>query len=273
MSWGARDLTVRYGSVPALEGIDLSLGRGSIAVVVGGDGAGKSTLLKTFAGARPPTRGEIAIPDRSRIGYMSPGPGIYRDLTVAENLAFAASAYGVGKQRAAMRAKELAEHAGLSKARGRLGGNLSGGMRQKLALITALIHEPDLLVLDEPTTGVDPVSRAQLWQLIARSAADGAAVLVATSYVDEAGRGSEVLVLSAGRPLLQGPPQDVLAKLPGSVFETAEKPEGLHSWRRGRRWRVWSQEPRAPQGGHPVEPDMEDALIVAALNEKEASPV
>jgi ABC-type multidrug transport system ATPase subunit len=115
-------------------------------------------------------------------------------------------------------------------------------MRQKLGVIAAMLHQPDLLVLDEPTTGVDPVSRADLWWLIARAAADGAAVVLATSYLDEAERAVEILALDAGRVLATGTPQEIIAAMPGTLRVSDARPDGedrRRSWRRGGRWRIW----------------------------------
>ena len=178
-AWGAVDLTVRYGRRPALQHVSLDLPRGQITAVVGGDGAGKSTLLRALAGVVRPTDGYVRRPPARRIGYVSAATGVYRDLTAEENLAFAGSAYGLGGGALRERAAQLLAATGLAPAAGRLAGQLSGGMRQKLAFAMAVAHRPDLLILDEPTTGVDPVSRAELWRLVAGQAAAGAAVLFA----------------------------------------------------------------------------------------------
>ena len=140
-------------------------------------------------------------------------------------------------------------------------------MRQKLGVIAALLHRPDLLILDEPSTGVDPVSRSGLWSLIASAAADGAAVVLATTYIDDAQRASTVLVLDGGRQLAAGPPPDIVADMPGTVVVADVRPDGQASsraWRRGASWRVWCP-PGAPYPGDPVAPDLQDAVTVAAL--------
>jgi ABC-2 type transport system ATP-binding protein len=261
----ARGIVVRYGHVTAVDRVDVPLEPGAVTVVVGGDGAGKSSLLRVLAGAQGPSEGDVEIPSAEFIGYVPAGPGMYADLTVDENLDFAASAYGVSPSDAAARRKTLLDGAGLSEFQGRLGGKLSGGMRRKLALITALVHQPDLLVLDEPTTGIDPVSRTQLWRLIARAASDGAIVVVATSYVDEAARAAHLIVLDDGRAILAGTPDQVLRSVPGNVFDGRSRPQGFASWRRGRRWRAWSPDGRDIPGAERVSPDFEDAVVVAAL--------
>jgi ABC-2 type transport system ATP-binding protein len=196
---------------------------------------------------------------------MPGGEAVYRDLTVEENLDFSARAYGLRGAEAAHRGAELLERTGLGAARGRLGGQLSGGMRHKLALAMALLHRPELLVLDEPTTGIDPVSRAQLWQLIAGAAAAGAAVVLATCYVDEAERAATVVVLADGQVLLAGSPEQVAARTPGAVVDSAARLDPVNSWLRGARWRTWSPDGAIPPGATPTEPDLEDAVVVAEL--------
>jgi ABC-2 type transport system ATP-binding protein len=270
--WGVDGLSVRYGAKLALDRVDLEVPAGAITAVVGGDGAGKSTLLRALAGAVAPAGGTVRRPPAPRVGYVSAGPGVYRDLTVDENLAFSGAAYGLRGERLAARAGELLERTGLTAARGRLGGQLSGGMRQKLALAMALLHEPGLLVLDEPTTGVDPVSRTKLWRLLAGAAAGGAAVVLATVYLDEAARASGVLVLDEGRALLHGTPAELVAATPGAVLESAGRPPaGTASWRRGPRWRIWSPDGAPIEGAQPVDADIEDAVIIASLQRRTAA--
>jgi ABC-2 type transport system ATP-binding protein len=212
------------------------------------------------------------VPPPLRIGYLSAGSGTYPDLSVDENLAFRATAYQLPAAVARERSAALLERAGLSGARDRLAGRLSGGMRQKLGVIASMLHQPDLLVLDEPTTGVDPVSRADLWWLIAQAAANGAAVVFATSYLDEAERAVSVLALDDGRALGSGTPEEIIAAMPGTLRVSDARPEGearRRAWRRGGRWRIWDppgqpDEPREP--GRPVAPDLQDAVTVAILS-------
>jgi ABC-2 type transport system ATP-binding protein len=208
--WGVRDLTVRYGRRPALENVTLELRPGEVAAVIGGDGAGKTTLLRALAGVVRPASGRVLRPDRRRIGYVAGASGVYDDLSVDENIEFVAAAYGLTGSARDERVTELLARTGLAGTGGRLAGRLSGGMRQKLAFLLAMVHEPELLVLDEPTTGVDPVSRAELWHLIAAAAAAGAAVVVATTYLDEARRAARVLLLEDGRT--RDDADDVLAE-------------------------------------------------------------
>jgi ABC-2 type transport system ATP-binding protein len=240
--WGTEEASVRYGDKLALDHVTFRALPGQVSAVVGGDGAGRTTLLRCLAGAHAVSSGQVRLPAPVRIGYLSAGSGTYPDLSVDENLAFRASAYQMPAATARERSSELVERAGLAGARDRLAGQLSGGMRQKLGVIAAMLHQPDLLVLDEPTTGVDPVSRADLWWLIARAAADGAAVVLATSYLDEAERAVELLALDAGRVLATGTPQEIIAAMPGTLRVSDARPEGedrRRSWRRGGRWRIW----------------------------------
>jgi ABC-2 type transport system ATP-binding protein len=265
--FGASGLRVCYRDIVALADVSLAVARGEVTAVVGGDGAGKTSLLRCLAGALRPDAGEVRSPGSQRVGYLPASSGVYPDLTVAENLAFRAAAYRMPGAAAAERTAELIARAGLSAARNRLAGQLSGGMRQKLGVIAALMHRPDLLILDEPSTGVDPVSRSGLWSLIASAAADGAAVVLATTYIDDAQRASTVLVLDAGRQLAAGRPEQIVAAMPGSVVVAAEPPAGqvsLRAWRRGASWRVWCP-PGTSYPGEPVPADLQDAVTVAAL--------
>jgi len=209
--------------------------------------------------------GRVRRPARRRIGYVSAGPGVYRDLTVDENLAFAAGAYGVPRATARRRIDELLEATELADVRRRLVGQLSGGMRQKLALAMAVVHVPELLVLDEPTTGVDPVSRAELWRLMAGLAAQGTAIVLATTYVDEAERAASVLVLLRGRTLAVGTPRSILASVPGELYRLPGSTDDPRAWRRGAEWRLWSPGGTAPAGADLLVPDLEDALVIAQL--------
>jgi ABC-type multidrug transport system ATPase subunit len=248
---------------------------GRVSAVVGGDGAGRTTLLRCMAGALAVSSGLVRLPPSQRIGYLDAGSGTYPDLSVDENLAFRAAVYRLPAAAARDRGAELLERVGLAGARDRLAGQLSGGMRQKLGVIASMLHRPDLLILDEPTTGVDPVSRADLWWLIARAAADGAAVVLATSYLDEAERAIDVLALDAGRELAAGTPQEIVAAMPGTLWGSDARPDRedrRRAWRRGGRWRIWNPPgqpgrpgPGAGEDGGAVTPDLQDAVTVAIL--------
>jgi ABC-2 type transport system ATP-binding protein len=288
--WGLREVSVWQERKLALDRVSLQVPAGQVTAVVGGDGAGKTTLLRCLAGAQAPGSGQVSTPGVRQIGYLSSSSGVYPDLTVAENLAFRAAAYGLAAGAAREQAHEYLDRAGLAAARDRLGGQLSGGMRQKLGMIMAMVHRPQLLVLDEPTTGVDPVSRSDLWWLIARAAAAGAAVVIATTYLDEAERATVILALDDGRELAMGTPEEIVAALPGTLRAIDARPDGeqgRRAWRRGGRWRVW--DPSAPAAGDPVtspvtpgpgarnglqpagpsdnliQPDLQDAVTIAAL--------
>jgi len=266
--WGAHEVSVTYQRRLALDKITLRAQAGAVTAVVGGDGAGKTTLLRCLAGALAPGSGQVRRPPARQLGYLSAGSGTYPDLTVQENLDFRASACGLPAAQARERSAELLDRAGLSAARDRLAGQLSGGMRQKLGVIAAMLAGPRLLVLDEPTTGVDPVSRSGLWWLIARAAADGCAVVLSTTYLDEAERTSAVLALDEGRELAAGTPDQIIGSMQGTLHSVADRPpgdRGQRAWRRGGRWRVWDPPGPAAGAGEPIQPDLQDAVTVAAL--------
>jgi ABC-2 type transport system ATP-binding protein len=254
------DVTVRYGPIAALDDVDLAVEPGSMTVVVGGDGAGKTTLARALVGLAPLTGGWVGRPER--VGFQPESSGVWGDLTVDENLRIVAGAYGLAATDE--RIDELLDVTALGPARGRLGRDLSGGMRQKLGVAMALLAEPELLVLDEPTTGLDPVSRMELWEFISRAAAEGRAVVATTTYVDEAERARRVLALDEGTVLAAGTIADVVAAMPGRVF-AGDHDLGPLSWRRGREWRVWSPDGSSPDGAVPVEPDLSDVVTVASL--------
>jgi ABC-2 type transport system ATP-binding protein len=266
MSWGLEDVRVTRGRELALDGVTVPADPGRVTVVVGGDGAGKTTCLQVLAGLLEPDAATVRRPAKERIGYVPATAGLYADLTVEENLLFYAQAYRLPRGDRARKAQEILDQTGLARARSRLGGQLSGGMQRKLAVGLALLHTPELLVLDEPTTGVDPVSRAELWRLISRAAADGTAVVVSTTYVNEAARAASVVLLEAGKALASGSPDDILRAVPGAVGSGhgAERPAPL-SWRRGASWRVWAPSGNFPEGVRPVPPDFEDAVVIAEL--------
>ncbi|MFD7734040.1 ABC transporter ATP-binding protein [Kitasatospora phosalacinea] len=264
--WGAFGVTVDFPGTRALDGVTLPAVAGQVAAVVGGDGAGKTTLLRTLVGRIRPASGRVVAPATVECGFMPTGAsGVWQDLTVDENIAFVAAAHHLAGDDLARRRAELLAAAGLEQAADRLAGALSGGMRQKLAFCLAILHRPRLLVLDEPSTGVDPVSRVDLWRLISRTAADGAAVVMATTYLDEAERATTCLVLNDGHALASGTPAAVLAAAPGTLT-TGSAPAGARelSWRRGRATRSWHPGPPAA-GEQPIAADMEDTVIALTL--------
>jgi ABC-2 type transport system ATP-binding protein len=250
VTWGLENVRVSFGRRAALGGVTVAARPASVTVVVGGDGAGKSTCLKTLVGLVRPQAGSVRRPAKERIGYVPATAGLYADLTVQQNLDFSAAAYRLPAAQRAQREQQLLERTGLAGVRRRPGGQLSGGMQRKLAVALALLHAPDLLVLDEPTTGVDAVSRVELWRLMSAAAAQGTAVVVTTTYLNEAARAASVVLLEAGKVLASGSPEDILRGVPGVVGvapgDKGGRPGPL-SWRRGAGWRVW-----APRGDLPA---------------------
>ena len=268
MTWGLDRVSVAFGGVRAIDDVTVVAHPGSTTVVVGGDGAGKSTSLRALVGLVRVEGGIVRAPPKHDIGYVPATEGVYEDLTVAENVEFVADAFRMVRHRRTDATATLLERTGLRGAEARLAGQLSGGMRRKLAVGLALLHEPALLVLDEPTTGVDPVSRSELWRLITGATARGAAVVVATTYVNEATRAASVVLLDAGAVLASGEPDAILRSVPGAVG-SAEEPVGTldRRWRRGGAWRVWAPGGELPAGCHLVEADFEDAVVVAELEQ------
>jgi ABC-2 type transport system ATP-binding protein len=214
--------------VVALDGLSLNVAPGELFGVVGPDGAGKTTMMRMLAGVLRPTSGDAFIdgvsvarePERVKhhLAYMSQRFGLYADLTVAENIAFYADLYRVPKADRPARLEELYGFSGLGPFQGRLAGALSGGMKQKLSICCALIHRPPLLLLDEPTFGVDPISRRDLWLIIHEMVASGTTVIASTAYLDEAERCDRVLLLHEGRALGLDRPSVLQASLTGRVF-------------------------------------------------------
>lgn len=224
-----RDVGRRFGSVVALEHVSFAVSPGEIFGVVGADGSGKTTLLQMLAAILDPTAGNCTILGfdsvrqagavTSRIGYMSQGFTLYERLTVEENLAFAAAVRSVEPDIVQARRNRLLKMAGLERFTDRRADRLSGGMKKKLALCTNLIHEPRVLLLDEPSLGVDPLSRRELWLLLEDFRRKGAAIVVATSYMDEADRCDRLVFLHEGRTLALGSPRELKERVAGTVFE------------------------------------------------------
>lgn len=264
MSFGLDSVTVRFGRTTALSDVSIDILPGRVTAVVGGDGAGKSTLLRTLVGELVVDGGVLRIPGASEVGYLPARSGSWKDLTVQQNVAFVGGAYGLSDAEIAEHGASLLERAGLSSARDRLAGRLSGGMRTKLGYVLAMLHRPRLLVLDEPSTGVDPVSRVELWRLISETAADGAAVVLSTTYLDEAERTGSVLLLSRGRSLLWGPPDELIGAMPGAVTRVDAPARPELAWRQGTAFHQWWPDGR-PEAGEAVRVGLSDVSIVAEL--------
>lgn len=221
----ADSLCFAYHQHTVLQDINLAVRAGEIHGLVGADGAGKSTMLQLAVGQLLPQSGSITVLGkaahepvlRDDIAYMPQGFGLYPDLSVLENLEFFADLHGLTTQRANERIRDLLQRTGLAGFEQRRGGNLSGGMMQKLALACALVHDPRAMFLDEPTTGVDPLSRRAFWRLLDGVRAEGVAILYATANMDEAERCDRVAMLEAGRLTQQGTPLELVQRVPDQL--------------------------------------------------------
>lgn len=217
----------RYGGTVAIENLSLSVARGEMFGLIGPDGAGKTTTIRVMCGLLPPDGGSVRVLDldpvrdhrrlTESVGYLSQRFSLYGDLSVDENVAFFAEIHGVRDYRA--RRDRLLDMTQLTPFRSRLADRLSGGMKQKLALACTLVHEPRVIVLDEPTTGVDPVSRREFWKLLSEFLSQGITIVMATPYLDEAERCARVALLSEGRLLALDRPAALRATLPGELYE------------------------------------------------------
>jgi ABC-2 type transport system ATP-binding protein len=210
------NLTKRYAHTEALRGISFELRQGEVFGLVGPDGAGKTSLIRIAAGLIQATSGQVRRHFSGSVGYISQRFSLYTDLSVEENINFFADVYGLRHYQ--KRRDQLLEQIGLGPFRSRLAEQLSGGMKQKLALCCSLIHEPGLLLMDEPTTGVDPVSRREFWGIVFRLQRQGLTVLSSTPYMDEAEQFDRVALLHQGRLLRLGSAEQVRASVPGTVL-------------------------------------------------------
>ncbi|MBK6769211.1 MAG: ABC transporter ATP-binding protein [Ardenticatenales bacterium] len=223
-----------FGDTAAVRGVSLTVRPGEAYGLVGADGAGKTTLMRLLVGALRADAGHARIAGhdvaadtenaRSRLGYLAQRFSMYGDLTVAENVRFFGASRGVAGDVLARRSAYLLHFVGLAGVEDRLAGVLSGGMKQKLGLACALLHEPRAVLLDEPTGGLDPLTRQDFWQLIFRLLADGVAVLVSTPYMDEAVRCTRLGFLHEGAILREGTPRELTAPLDGRVLELMATP-------------------------------------------------
>jgi ABC-2 type transport system ATP-binding protein len=231
-------LSRSFGDVQAVKNVSLTVTPGQIYGLVGPDGAGKTTTLRLICGAFKPDTGSVSIGGfpldkkaeqaRELIGYLSQQFSLYEDLTVLENIRFLAEIRGLSETEWFPRSRENLAFVGLDTFENRLAGQLSGGMKQKLGLACALVNRPRLLLLDEPTTGVDPVTRQDFWQLVIRLAGEqGMAVLVCTPYMDEASRCSRVGFMRQGEIIRDGSPLQLRSLLAGRILELAGQPVPL----------------------------------------------
>jgi ABC-2 type transport system ATP-binding protein len=268
MTLGLTDASVELGGRTVLHDVTLHVEPGSVVAVVGGDGAGKTTLLRALVGEIALAHGALEVPAPERIGYLPASAGSWAALTVRQNIDFVAGVYGVAPELLEQRRAALLDRAALTSAADRPAAQLSGGMRRKLGFAMAAVHTPELLVLDEPSTGVDPVSRIDLWRLVTQAAAAGAAVVMSTTYLDEAERAASLLVLDRGRVLAQGTVDAVLGALDGVVVRVpvAQRPEW--SWRRGRDLHELWPADAAPAGADVVAPDLEDVVVALSLRSR-----
>lgn len=225
----ASNLIKAFGDNVAVDHLDLEVASGELFGLVGPDGAGKTTIMRLFSGLLLPTGGEVWVAGHSivhdaevikeKIGYMPQRFGLYEDLTVMENVLFYADLYRVPKKERPPRIERLLAFSNLTPFRGRLAGNLSGGMKQKLGLACALIHTPKVLLLDEPTGGVDPVSRRDLWRILYDLLREGVTIFVSTAYLDEAERCSKIGLIDKGKLLITGEPREVKRMLHFPMIE------------------------------------------------------
>jgi ABC-2 type transport system ATP-binding protein len=221
----AEKLARSFGGRPALRGIDLAIAHGEMFALIGPDGAGKTTLFRVVAGLLAPTSGRVLREDVP-FGMVPQRFSLYEDLTVDENLALRARLYSVPPAEAEGRARDLLARVGLDRFGARLAGALSGGMKQKLALVAALLTRPALLLLDEPTTGVDPVSRREFWQVLNALHHEGLTIVVSTPYMDEAEYASRLAFLDDGRLVASGTRDEILAAYPRPLVEIETSARG-----------------------------------------------
>jgi ABC-2 type transport system ATP-binding protein len=221
----AVELTKRFGQLVAVDHLDLTVNRGEVYGFLGPNGSGKSTTIRMLCGLLSPTSGDIEVLGckiprdaetlKRHIGYMTQRFTLYEDLTVLENLSFLAAVHEVPRGAARARIEELLERYWLTDQRNQLAGTMSGGQRQRLALAGTVLHKPDLLFLDEPTSAVDPQSRREFWDSLFELADAGTTLLVSTHYMDEAERCTRLAILDAGRIVADGTPRELLERVPG----------------------------------------------------------
>lgn len=225
----AQDLSVFYGSTKALKQVNLEVPEAMVYGIIGPDGAGKTTLMRSLCTLLPYSAGSIRVLDydaltesaqiRARIGYMPQRFSLYQDLSVEQNLRFFARLFKVSRKEMIVQREKLYGFSRLKPFAKRLAGNLSGGMKQKLALSCALIHTPKLIILDEPTFGVDPVSRVEFWQILHELKQEGVSIIVSTPYMDEAVQCDQITLLHKGSVIGQGTPNEIIARWQGKLYK------------------------------------------------------
>ncbi|HLO25106.1 MAG TPA: ABC transporter ATP-binding protein, partial [Geobacteraceae bacterium] len=223
------NLTKSFGDLRAVDGLNLTVAQGELFGLIGSDGAGKTTIMRMLTGIMDPSSGSAWVTGRhtvheaevvkEEIGYMSQRFGLYPDLTVLENIHFYADIYGLSRKGRQERVDRLLSFSNLAPFRRRQAGNLSGGMKQKLGLVCALIHTPRVLFLDEPTNGVDPVSRREFWRILHRLLKEGVSIFVATAYLDEADRCHRVGLIHKGKLLACDSPDRLRGLMRGAILE------------------------------------------------------
>ena len=298
-----RGLTRCFGDLVAVDHVDLDVPRGRVYGFLGPNGSGKSTTIRMLCGLLTPTSGEIdvlglRIPEeadalRQRIGYMTQRFSLFEDLSIRENLEFMAAIQGVPRERATGRVDELLRRYHLDDRARQLAGTLSGGQKQRLALAAAVVHEPELLFLDEPTSAVDPESRRDFWDALFDLADRGTTLLVSTHYMDEAERCHRLAILDRGALVAHGTPEHLASALRGRTFvvETddaravrnalADRPDVLSAAQIGHVLRVLTRAPadaaslddvlrqaRVAGRTQPVAPNLEDVFVAATRDRK-----
>lgn len=229
-----KNLVRKFGPLTAVDGISFSIAYGEIFGYLGANGAGKSTTIRMLCGILAPTSGSATVGGldivrdgekiKERIGYVSQKFSLYSDLTVRENLEFFAQVYGLEGARFKDRIRDVMTLTGLTDRQNQLAGTLSGGWKQRLAVANGILHEPKILFLDEPTAGIDPLSRRLLWELLYTLADKGIALFVTTHYMEEAERCSQIAILSHGRVLRMGTPAHLKTNVPGTVYDVECSP-------------------------------------------------
>ena len=219
------NISKNFGQVRALSNCSLKIADKAMMIIAGGDGAGKTTLLKSIIGLIIPDRGQVLIngqlpkTQKKHFGYMAQQFSWYKNLSVDENMILSATLYGMNKDEAKENCARILKFVGLYQFKKRLAGKLSGGMKQKLALAAALVHEPKFLLLDEPSTGVDPVSRQELWELFQQVNEQGTTVIITTPYFDEVNYCREIILMNNGRILINSSLADLQKQNKGFNLE------------------------------------------------------